>query len=64
MTRNDTKEACRLLLVAGVPKNQITPEALLVANALIKDMNQRLAKRLAERLFPEWRWRTQPPRSR
>ena len=54
MTHDDAKEAARLLLFAGVPKEQITYEALLVADALIQDMNRRLAERLIERFFPEW----------
>jgi hypothetical protein len=52
--RDDRKEACRLLLAAGVPKEEITPAAVIVADKLIKDMARRLAERLAQRLFPEF----------
>ena len=54
LTHGDAKEAVGLLLLAGVPKEKITNEALIVADALIQDMNRRLAQALIERFFPEW----------
>lgn len=54
MTKDDAKEACRLLFAAGTPKEEITPETLLIADALIKETNRQLATRLVEKLFPEW----------
>jgi hypothetical protein len=53
MTRDDIKEACRLLLAAGVPRDQITQGHIVVANELIKAMARDIARRLIKRLFPE-----------
>jgi hypothetical protein len=54
MNREDAKEACRLLLAAGVPREKVTPAAVYVADQLIQEMSRKLAQRLIERLFPEW----------
>lgn len=54
MTHDDAKEAARLLLAAGVPREEITNEALVVADLFIQDMNRRLAQAIVEKFFPEW----------
>jgi hypothetical protein len=43
MTHEDAKEAIRLLLIAGIPRKQVNYQAVILADAIIKDMNRRLA---------------------
>ena len=54
MTRDDAKEACRLLLAAGVPREKINWTAVVIADGLIQEMNRKLAETLIQRFFPDW----------
>jgi hypothetical protein len=54
MTRDDAKEACRLLLAAGIPKEDIDSAAIVVANNIIQVMNRKLAEAIIQRFFSNW----------